>query len=129
MITASPRSPTKNDAQAVTASRISNGDRSCRPSTGNARAPCERTAFGPSARRRRAASAAVRPAPVRCSSRASTPGTASEPAATTPSGAAGHRTGRAGTVGHCQPGTSSHRMSPHWRPAHGHGQGRMSLPG
>jgi hypothetical protein len=87
MITASLRSPTKNDAQAVTASRISNGERSCRPSTGNARAQCERTAFGPSTRRRRDASAVVRPArPL--SSLASTSGTAIEPAATTPSGAA-----------------------------------------
>jgi len=87
MITASLRSPTKNDAQAVTASRISNGDRSCRPSTGKARARCERTAFGPSARSRRAASAAVRPARS-LPSLASTAGTASVPAATTPSGAA-----------------------------------------
>ena len=47
MITASLRSPTKNDATAVTASRISSGERNCRPSTGSARARCERTAFGP----------------------------------------------------------------------------------
>ena len=87
MITASPRSPAKNDAQAVTASRISSGDRSCRPGTGKARARCERTAFGPSARSRRAASAGVSPARS-LPSLASTPGTASGPAAITPSGAA-----------------------------------------
>jgi len=62
-------------------------DRSCRPSTGKARARCERTAFGPSVRSRRAASAVVRPA-WSLPSLASTPGTASGPAAITPSGAA-----------------------------------------
>jgi hypothetical protein len=61
MITASLRWPRRVDARAVTASRSSNGDRSWRASTGSARARCERTAFGPTTRSRRAASSSGRP--------------------------------------------------------------------
>jgi hypothetical protein len=88
MITASLRSPAKNDAPAVTASRISNGDRSCRPSTGKRprmvrahRVRPEHPQAPGRLRRRQARPATVQPA--------STSGTAIEPAATTSSGAAG----------------------------------------
>ena len=86
MISASLRSPTKNDATAVIASKTSSGERNWRPSTGSARARCERTAFGPTVRNRRAASAAARPSSV-LPSRASTSAASSDPAAAISNGA------------------------------------------
>lgn len=56
MMTAPVRSPKKYETPAVTASRISRALRSCRPRTARTRTWCVRTAFGPTAVSRSAAS-------------------------------------------------------------------------
>jgi hypothetical protein len=61
MITASLVSPRKADATAVAASRTSNGERSWLASTDSACTRRERTALGPTAASRRAASSSGRP--------------------------------------------------------------------
>ena len=89
MITASLPWPRNADATAVTASSTSSGDRNWFISTGSARARCERTALGPIARSRRAASSSGNPpAPLPNRARTSSAGSAAAAAATTGDGTA-----------------------------------------